>query len=192
MSKSRIALDLKGEKSWNYGKKRTDEHKRKIAESNKKRIVSDESRQKMSAARKGKPLSAEQKKKMGISRTGEKNPNYGKPAAHGKGSYYIKKDGSKIWMRSSWELKTASHLDALNVNWIYEAEAYPITFSDKKGTYRPDFTILDEQQNVIEIWEVKGYWRDDAKDKYDAFILQYPQFKVTLMNESELKTRGII
>ena len=33
---------------------------------------------------------------------GVRNPNYGKPAAHGKGEYYTKKDGNIIWLRSYW------------------------------------------------------------------------------------------
>ena len=188
---SHLSLDLTGTNSPNYGIKRTKEHKKAISEANKKRIVSDETKIKMSLAKKGKTLPETQRKKMGESRKGKRNPNYGKKAAHGKGYYYNSKDGSKIWMRSTWEIKTATYLDLNEISWQYEYMAYPIKYSNKEGTYRPDFAIL-KNGKIEEFWEIKGYWRDDAKEKYEAFVAQYPQYKILLMQKNELKSKGIL
>ena len=67
----------------------------------------------------------------------------------------------------------------------------------KKGTFRPDFKVWKEDENDYEIWEIKGYWRDDAKCKFTAFLDKYsseftiklfektiddtPEFKVALL-----------
>lgn len=61
-----------------FGRKFSDEHKKKISESNKGRIVSEETRKKMSESRKGIKLSEETRKKMSESKKGVNNPNYGK------------------------------------------------------------------------------------------------------------------
>ena len=186
-----LLAQKRGKDSPSYGKKISEEHKSKLIEANKNRIWTDEQRKKISEARKGKPLPESQRKKMGESRTGIRNPNYGKKAAHGKGYWYNTKNGSKIWMRSTWEIKTATYLDANNINWQYEPESFPIKYSNKEGTYRPDFAILKDKV-IIEFWEVKGYWRDDAKEKYEAFVSQYPQHKIQLLGKEELKEKNIL
>lgn len=180
----------RGKDSPIYGTKRTEWHKAKIAESNRKRIWTDEQRKKLSNAHKGKILPESQRKKMGDSRRGPRNPNYGKPAAHGKGAFY-EKDGDKIWMRSGWEIKTAEYLDSHKISWEYEPTAFPIKYSGKQGTYRPDFAILDGKR-IVEYWEIKGYWRDDAKEKFDAFVEQHPHLVIKVLEKQELTEKGIL
>ena len=58
----------------------------------------------------------------------------------------------------------------------------------KEGTYRPDFLLVADDS----YWEVKGYWRDDAKAKYEAFLEQYPEIKIELLMKQELHNYGIM
>jgi len=172
-----------------YGIKKTDSFKEKIKESNKNRIWKDESRRKLSEKHKGKKLSEEHKKKIG--RSGVNSHRYGKVGNHGKGEFYIRKNGEKIWMRSSWEIKIAKYLDSKDYNWSYEPTAFPIkyVFNNivKEGTFRPDFLI----QNLNEYWEIKGWWRDDSKEKYEAFVEQYKDLKIILLMKNNIKELGI-
>ena len=183
----------KGKDSPNYGRKLTIKQKDKIRQSNKNRIWSEESRKKLSNKHKGKKLTPEHIKKKSLSQTGEKNHRYGKPASHGKGGYYSGINNCNIWMRSGWETKTAQFLDDNNYVWTYEPEAFPITYEInnviKQGTFRPDFKVLIN--NKIEYWEIKGFWRDDAKIKFEAFCTQYSNLNVKLLQKSDLLNLGI-
>ena len=55
----------------------------------------------------------------------------------------------------------------------------------KEGTYIPDFFVGDE------IWEVKGYWRKDAKPKFSEFKRKYKTLKVKVLEKKELINMGI-
>ena len=61
-----------------YGKKHTVETRQKIAQHNKKRVISEETRRKLSMSRKGKKRPAETRRKISEAKLGEKNPFYGK------------------------------------------------------------------------------------------------------------------
>ena len=189
-----LSLNRCGSASPSYGIVRSIAHRNKIAEANRNRIWKSSSRAKMSASRKGKKASTATRQKMGLSRTGKRNPNYGKRAAHGKGKWYQRTNGNKIWLRSSWEEKTAIYLDMHELNWQYEPKAFPITYkfneTTKEGTYRPDFCIQLNSKNVY--WEVKGYWRDDAWVKFEAFREQYPDIEIKLMDKEELTKMSIL
>lgn len=122
--------------------------------------------------------------------SGENAFLYGKTPKHNpNGAWYLTKSGERVWMRSSWEIKYAEYLDEQGIIWEYENKAFPVTFSyegeERKSTYRPDFSINGE-------WiEIKGWWRDDAKEKFEAFKDQYPDEKITLLMKSELLALGI-
>ena len=123
----------------------------------------------------------------------KKNPTHkGIPASHGKHIDYIRKDGIIVKLRSSWEEKVAKYLDSNNFNWEYEKLTLPINYNylgEKKcGTITTDFFIKDKN----EIWEVKGWWRDDAKEKYEASLIQYPQYSFKLLDKAELKRMKIL
>lgn len=113
---------------------------------------------------------------------------YGKPPKHGKGQWYKCKDGSTVWMRSSWEIKYAEYLDENDIEWFYEPKKFPITYDGKDGTYCPDFFIINEDKYV----EIKGWWRDDAYKKYTAFCEQYPNINIKLLDKEGLKKRNIL
>ena len=88
-----------------------------------------------------------------------------------------------IQMRSSWEVKFAGWLDANNISWEYE-KSFPL----RSGRiYLADFYI-----NNLEVVEIKGYFRDDAKIKWDQFCSEYQGLKKSLYSKKELKALGII
>lgn len=193
ISESNKKSQKKGCDSLKFGKKISNNHRNKLIECNKNRNWSAESKLKLSKSHTGKKLSIDTRKKMSIARTGVKNHRYGKIGLHGKGQYYKTLKGETIWVRSGWEYKTAEYLDNNNFEWEYEPEFFPITYKisgeTKAGTFRPDFKIL---KNEVEYWEVKGYWRDDAKYKFEAFVSQYPHINVKLLQKNELIALGIL
>jgi len=122
-----------------------------------------------------------------IARRGEKCNFYGK-CYHGKGNWYECKDGTKIWMRSSWEIKFAKYLDENNINWEFEIKTFPIIYDNKEGTYTPDFYLIDENKYI----EIKGRWRGDAETKYIAFIKQYENISIEIYEMDKLKELKIL
>jgi hypothetical protein len=109
---------------------------------------------------------------------GKNNPNFGK-ITHGKGSYY-----NNIWMRSTWEIALAKWFDKQNIKWLYESK----TFDLGNCTYTPDFYLPETDTYV----EVKGFWRDDAKKKFEEFKKIYCGEKIKVLGKQELKNLNII
>ena len=64
-----------------------------------------------------------------------------------------------IKFRSRWEVVFAKWLDENNLTWKYEPQSIKLV----KGWYIPDFWI-EEWQSFA---EVKGFWRSDAKPKFE-------------------------
>jgi predicted nuclease of restriction endonuclease-like RecB superfamily len=85
------------------------------------------------------------------------------------------------WMRSTYEARFANMLSLLNLAWEYEPKYFPV--HDGK-TYLPDFYVPSLDLYV----EIKGWWRDDAKEKFDAFITLYPTLRCALVNGRDLKS----
>jgi group I intron endonuclease len=71
MSESRT-----GEKHFNFGKSLSEDHKRKLSEAGRRRIVSDETRRKLSAAGTGRVFSDDTRRKIGASKKGHKMPDH--------------------------------------------------------------------------------------------------------------------
>ena len=62
-----------------------------------------------------------------------------------KPSIYIKKDGSKVKMDSTWEVAMAARLDELDINWKRDPAmklAY-VMKAGRKRNYIPDFLLPD-------------------------------------------------
>jgi hypothetical protein len=112
---------------------------------------------------------------------------YGKKPFPSKGSWYTCKDGSKVWMRSSWEIKYAEFLDENKIEWLYEPKTFPVFYNNKEGTYTPDFLLLKENKFI----EIKGWWRGDAQIKYDAFVEEYKNIKIEVYERKKLKEIGV-
>ena len=88
-----------------------------------------------------------------------------------------------IDMRSSWEVSYAKWLDSKEIKWKYEP-----SFKLSNGKiYTPDFKLEDGT-----IVEIKGYFREDAKIKWQMFKDEYPELKKSLLMKSELKELGVL
>jgi len=110
---------------------------------------------------------------------GKNHPCFGKIASHGKWSKY-----KNTRMRSSWEIKYAKYLDNQKVKWFYEPKAFDLG----NTTYTPDFYLPETNEYI----EIKGYWRDDAKIKFELFKQIYSKIKITILMKKELKKLKII
>lgn len=124
-------------------------------------------------------------------RTGKTNGMYGRKAAHGKGRWHTTWRGDKAWLRSTWELEYAKYLDRNKTNYQVENRAFGIDYVyqgvKKQGTYRPDFYLED-----LDIYiEVKGWWRDDAEAKFQAFKQQHPEIVIQVLNKNKLIDLGL-
>ena len=120
-------------------------------------------------------------KKTAINRNlkGRNNPHFGKPASHSKWIRY-----NSILMRSSWEVAFAKWCDKQSIKWQYE----PKTFILDETTYTPDFYLSE-----FNLWiEVKGFWRDNAKEKFELFKQKYCGERIKILDKQELKKLGII
>jgi len=98
---------------------------------------------------------------------------------HGRGSYY-----KNVWMRSGYEIKYAKYLDKKGIKWLYESK----TFDLGDTTYTPDFYLPKTKEYI----EIKGWWRDDAKKKFELFKKMYPNIKITILDKLELTKKEII
>jgi hypothetical protein len=127
----------------------------------------------------GRTHSLHSKEKTSKSLMGNRNANH----RGDRQSYY--KD---IRMDSSWEVKTAQYFDSNNVDWKYSERGF--TLSDGR-VYYPDFFIYEDSQ-FVKLVEVKGYFREANKLKFDMFLREYPEIKTELWQKAELKERKII
>ena len=93
-----------------------------------------------------------------------------------------------IRMDSSWEVKVAEYLDSNNINWKYNYVKYKLS---DETTITPDFFILNNNSEIEKIIEVKGYFREANKIKFDKFLLEYPHLKIELWNKQILRNKGI-
>lgn len=99
-------------------------------------------------------------------------------AAHGKRCLY-ENDDKKIYFRSTYELRFAHILDKQNYEWSYESKSFLVCNDNK--IYIPDFEIPN-----LGFVEVKGWWRDDAREKYDSYQLNSLYPKLVLVTKNEL------
>jgi len=110
---------------------------------------------------------------------GKNNPHFGKPASHSK---WIKYKG--ILMRSSWEVAYAKYLDKQQIKWQYE----PKTFDLGEITYTPDFYLSNSDTYI----EIKGFWRDNAKNKFRLFKKLFPLIKCKLYRKNHLRRMKVL
>lgn len=104
----------------------------------------------------------ESKKRIGFNNPNIKRKYEG--MARGVQGYYLNKStNSLVWLRSSWEYIFAKWLDKTKHNWKIEETYYNLN----DAIYRPDFFIYDDDWNLIQIIEIKGYWDNNA-DKAKA------------------------
>jgi hypothetical protein len=171
-----------------------------LRESSKNRVWTDKQRAAISEKTKGsnnpfygKKHTEESLEKMRVAqiknvKRGEQSNFYGKKQKHGKGSWFTSKSGKIYWMRSTWEVRYATYLDNNNIKWEYESHTFELGCFQHKSTYTPDFYIISQNKFV----EIKGWWRDDAKEKYDCFVNSYPELTIELLLKEDLKKLNII
>lgn len=81
---------------------------------------------------------------------------------------YLKKDGTKVWLQGTWEVKLADFLESKNLNWDKNRVGYKYSFEEKDHLYFPDFWLKDLDVYV----EVKGYETEKDKSKWNQFPFQ--------------------
>ena len=111
--------------------------------------------------------------------SGRNSPSFGKKASHGKGSYY-----KNIYMRSSYEINYAKWLDKKGIKWQYESKVFDLGIC----TYTPDFYLLETDTYI----EIKGWWRDKSKYKFELFKQIYPQERISILTKLELHALGVL
>jgi hypothetical protein len=109
---------------------------------------------------------------------GPKNGRWGKAPKPGKRAWYVRRDGSRVWMRSTYEVRLARCLDARRIAWEYE----PRRFTLADCTYLPDFYL----PAVNEYWEVKGWLDPRSRDKIEQFRRLYPDVTLKVLFEPDI------
>lgn len=77
-TKKKMREAQRGEKNYGYGKHLSEDHRKKISDALKGKKLSEETRQKLSDAGKGRKHTSETKNKLSDALKGKNNPNYGK------------------------------------------------------------------------------------------------------------------
>lgn len=103
----------------------------------------------------------------------------------GRGRRTLYKD---IWFKSTWEALVAEYFDQNGIEWKYEEASYRL--SDRMS-YRPDFFIYD-QGKFLKIVEVKGYFREKNKQKFELFKQIYEDIHIELWTKDILKSLSIL
>jgi len=90
-----------------------------------------------------------------------------------QGYYYNKSNQEYVWLRSTYEYIYAKFLNKIGVNWKIEEQYFLLSDNTK---YSPDFYIYDENWNLIQIVEIKGYYDCRA---YKVDLLKTEHFSDT-------------
>lgn len=126
----------------------TDETRKKISESNRKRFSDIDNRKKHSESM-----------KLAV----KNNPDsYSKNNVCGRVKI-IEYKGEKL--KGSWELKTAKWLDKLEYDWVSEVNPQSYFWNESWHLYFPDFFLPNENVYI----EVKGYKRERDVAKWSHF-----------------------
>lgn len=151
----------------------SEETKKKLSEAQKQYCI-EHGNQFVSGKSQGKH-SEESVNKMSISNLGKQ------PKWKGRTFQY---DGAKgiFKMRSSYELAYAKHLDSKNIQWEYEPK---FILSSGKG-FCPDFRLEDGT-----IVEIKGFWTDNARAKWELFKADNAQLHTQVIMKNDLLKLGL-
>jgi hypothetical protein len=112
--------------------------------------------------------------------SGRNNPNYGNAIGNNYGFRGGIREDLDQYFRSSWEANFARILNYLGIKWYFEPKKFEIS---EGKTYTPDFYLPQ-----LDTWvEIKGYWFDDAYEKYIKFITEYYQLRVKLIEANKYR-----
>jgi hypothetical protein len=101
---------------------------------------------------------------------------------------YFKKDGTKIKLQGTWEVRFAKILDKIDENWIKPGlcnKSHSFNWKNNKNEehiYTPDFY----SPKFNKYFEVKGYWWGDDKNKMKYVIEQNPTIIIDIIEKKEL------
>jgi hypothetical protein len=87
--------------------------------------------------------------------------------------------------KSTWEHKTSLYLSLNNIGWSYEEVVFSLS---NRSSYMPDFYIKSLDKYI----EVKGYWRKENLEKFNKFLLLYPDINIEVWDKNVLKELKII
>lgn len=167
----------KGLTSWSKGlTKATSERLKKKSEDVQKRYAAKE----LVGSWKGLKHTEEQKKKISEAMKGNRNANH-----RGDRQTYYK----GIRMDSRWEAVTAYHFDKIKVKWVYNERGFKL--SDGRYYY-PDFFLYKKNGEFSHLIEVKGYFRESNRLKFELFKKEYPEIPVALWRQDKLRQLGLL
>ena len=162
---------------WNKGLNNTDERIQKSVDKQKKTFAKHMSEDKIIMYFTGKKLTDKHKNKVSLGNTiaileGRKPhlPKFKGGIREDLGHY----------VRSSWEANFARILKYLNREYKHEK----IFFELSNGTrYIPDFYDIKNDR----YYEIKGFWIDGSKEKFELFKQEYPHIKIHLIEGKQYK-----
>lgn len=94
---------------------------------------------------------------------------------------YDASGGTQVVLKSSFERDFAAYLDQQGFSWSYEEKRYVLSTLEG-SVYIPDFYVKD----IDIIVEVKGYFWKDAKNKWDAFVREYPSTRKAILFKQDI------
>ena len=103
----------------------------------------------------------------------------------------------KYYLKSSWELSYAKHLDSELANgtikqWEYEPDTFWFE-RIKRGvrSYTPDFKV-EHLDGKVEYHEVKGYLDSKSKTKLNRMRIYHPDIEMKLIDRAAMKQLGLL
>jgi len=99
------------------------------------------------------------------------------------------KTGEELVCIGSYEVRVVEYFNEKRINFRWQPEVFKTaikTPTDRFSTYTPDCYLPDQ-----DLWiEIKGYFRKDAKEKWDWFHKEYPNSE--LWDKKKLKEMKIL
>lgn len=89
-----------------------------------------------------------------------------------------------IYVHSTWEERLLLHFIEHGICAEYEPRTFPVD----GGSYTPDFYLPDEDRYI----EVKGYWFEKQRIKFDRFRELYPHIDIEVWYGDRLIEMGVI
>lgn len=88
-------------------------------------------------------------------------------------------------LRSSYELFYANWMDSNGIEWKYEPQ-----FKLSNGmTFSPDFQVYGHDRIIIV--EIKGFWTEKAKNKWNLFTEDFPNLDKQVLYKNDLIKLGM-
>lgn len=157
------------------GKSLSEEHRKSIGRGLLKQEGKKERYKKLSERMKGHRHSKESIEKMIKNRSNPSIPFRGKAG--------IRPDLNQ-YFRSTWEANMARVFNMMLIDYHFEPKTFWLKRSDGSDiSYTPDFYLPKFDKYI----EVKGYWFDDAREKFDLFKEQYPEIRIDVIDSDKYK-----